>query len=798
MKRRNKTLLTFLLAGACAASLCAATINVVSSADEAEGVAVSSVFAPTVADGGKVDVETGETADTVRFTLENGKSVYLKRDLALQWFEDNEEGTVTKKFLNMQFSFKELNFKKVTLTMESASSVVTEEDKAVNTVTFSVGADSKLYVKVNDGAETLVAGEAKEISFALAENATFGSFDVTVNGETVGTFTNIGANFADYALDKTLPLTFTAETDADKSAVILFKELNAQAFNNVKDNLIADTAAPVLVVNEEISSLQRGTAFALNYEKIDVLQDSNLKEDKSFYQYNPASESVAYDSTLYTSTYFLDTTYYTNADGTGAFLKNNDEGTLKSTSVKSQYGEEYVSIKFTLSDKVKTADYYLAWYAQGTKMLQVKDGKDVSYIVINENTDGPQYSYIVADDTDDTNKYTMGDGTIAADQVAAENAYETAVAAYQTQLDDAADKIKASSSSSINLPALDWLIKDNGGYRGLRFTISYRTPSSTSAKTATSLLYNGLKFTTSEEGVYEFKVFANDAAGNPMYYYKDGERVAVSSGNVWDIEEIKSFKFTVADNPISVKKPTKDTDKRVEKLLDQTYTLSGITVEGATSEKNAFALYRFDDSKYDGTITEANLLKVSYDEIIETAKASYGEVGGEKYPTYFDLYVHAYSKALAGIVKGSAANDTEIKAIADCFTRIDEYNAEITESNDKEAWEAYNKYSWNPTAKSFKTVEEGNFFIFGDYYEDYLPSQRAAAYKLVIVESKADVIKGESQFSAWVKNNVVSVILFGVAGLMLIAIIVLLLVHPSDETLEDVDEAAKRKSKKDE
>ena len=55
---------------------------------------------------------------------------------------------------------------------------------------------------------------------------------------------------------------------------------------------------------------------------------------------------------------------------------------------------------------------------------------------------------------------------------------------------------------------------------------------------------------------------------------------------------------------------------------------------------------------------------------------------------------------------------------------------------------------------------------------------------MVEVASEKDVIKGETE---WLKNNIVSVILFSVAALMLILIIILLLVKPSDETLEDVD-----------
>ncbi len=783
-----------MLSGVCAASLCAATGAVTANADEtATGVNYSTVFAATATNGGTVDVETASGAETgtLRFTFGNGQSAYLKRDLALKWFE--EAGAA--KYLNMQFSFKDLEFSSITLKMESASSVVTEEDKAVNKVTFSHDS-GRLYASVNDGAKTELSGLDMNLALTAAADDTFGSFDVTVNGVTVGSFTNIGANFADYALNKTLPLTITAETAEDKTTSLLFKELNGQKFDNIVEDLITDTAAPVLVVNEEISSFQYGTAFNLSYEKIDVLKDSSLTETKNYYQFNPADEAASYDQTLSTSTYFMDTVYYT--DGVNVYKEQDTSGALTATSVLLNYDKEYVSVKFNLGDGVNNKDYYLSWYANATEAKAVKDGVFIDYIIVDRNTEGAQYSGFVADSTDNTNKYAQN-GVIGdeAAQAAAKQAFEEAIANYQVLLEEVASTTKASSSSSINLPALDWLIKDNGGYSGLRFTISYKMPSGDSNKTASSLLYNGLKFTTSEEGLYEFKVFANDVAGNTMKYYLDGELVDVSTSNIWEIEEIPSFTFTIADLPISVKEASTDTDKKVEKILDTTYTLSGITVEGTSDEKSDYALYRFDESKYGQAISESALLAITYEELTATANVFVSDVGeGKTYANYFDLYVQVYATKLATALKGADPTADEVKAIKDCFVRIDEYNAEITEENDNAAWEAYNKYNWNPTSKSFKTVEEGNFFIFADFWEDYLPTQRATAFKLIVVESKADVIKGESQFSTWVKNNIVSVILFGVAGLMLIAIVILLLVHPTDETLEDIDEQAKEKKSK--
>ena len=72
---------------------------------------------------------------------------------------------------------------------------------------------------------------------------------------------------------------------------------------------------------------------------------------------------------------------------------------------------------------------------------------------------------------------------------------------------------------------------------------------------------------------------------------------------------------------------------------------------------------------------------------------------------------------------------------------------------------------------------------------------RAAAYMVVVVESKTAVIEGDDNFGEWIEQNLVSVILFAIAGVMLILIVILLLVKPSDETLEDVDAKAAKEKK---
>ena len=812
MKTQNKKWLTLMLAGLCAVSLGTSVASATANADEATSTVTASTYA--ISDvfqaGQALDAEdkakdTNGTAAAeegkVAFTLGNGDNMLLKRDLAFKWYEAKNEA----KYLTVKFAFKELNFNSIIIKIESASSVASDDKMATNAVKFTVK-EGKVWASVINGNEenakeseatetAITAGS--EVTLALAEGTKFDTFAVKVNGEALkGEFTNIGANYADYEArspKQKQSLEVKAETATDVKAVLLLNEINGQRFDNVKDNKIADTAAPVLVVNEDVNGFLIGTAFALSYEKIDVLQASSLTETKKYYQYNPADTAASYTSTLSTSTYFMDTVYYTN----GTEVSKEAKEGYTATSVMFEEDREYVSIQITLGDDTfddtKDADnsvpfakktYDLSWYATpNTADREVVVSKTLGevatdYIVIDRNDEGATYSYITLNEE-------------KAENVLEKEAMDAQVAIYQGLLKEAATDVYAGSNSDINIPAVDWLIKDNGGYRSLKFTISYKTPSSSSAKTASSLSYNALDIPTSEEGLYEFKIFASDKAGNTMKYYLGGKLVDVSTSNVWDIEEIPSFTFEIKNLGIKVEEATSASQRKVEKILDETYTLSGLTVKGATNQQSAYALYRLDTTGYTGkAITQQSLTNVTYEDIRSAAMARLSEVGTKDCPTYFDLYLDIYAEKIATAIDGEKA------AVKACFKRVEAINADVKDRT--ENWEADNKYNWNDSSKSFKTVEEGEYLIIADFWEKELPMQRASAYKVVIVESEEDVTKGESKVLAWMKNNKVSVILFGVAAVMLILIVVLLLVKPSEETLEDVDKEVEKKKEKDE
>ena len=812
MKRMNKKLLTLMLAGA----LCSATLGgilaqgtvatVAGSAAEATKK-ITEVFEADKTNGGAIitranNATAEDETQTLAFELKDSDDkVSIKRDLAYKWFV----GKNAAKYFNMTFAFEALSFESVSFVMECAPSVATEDEKTSNTVKFTKDGD-KVYASVLNGDVedaankkeiAIAAGDDVRMEFRKAMDSDAFAVVLTIGGTEyqIGDFTNIGANYADYSAEKISPLSVSAkfaEGATDTEAVVLMKDINGQSFTNItgeEEKVITDTAAPVLVINDDLNGFMLGTKIyeSLSYVNIDVLQTSNISELKEFYRYSPVDTEAKYTdiSTSWSSTLVNYTTYYVN-DSTGEVSKEAKDG-YRLTSVYLEEGAEYVSTKITLGDDAfKDADgewakvvYDLSWYAPeydptdaARKIVVEKNGVDC--IIVDRNTSGPSYKYIVTNDTTKENDYTD------------KAEFDRQIEIFQDKLEEKAEGVYAGSGAYMYFPSMEWLFQDNNGYRGLRFVISYKTPTSQSPSSSAIKTYSGLSLSATSEGTYEFKIFASDKAGNPMYYYLNGELVEVTASNVWDIEEIPSFSYEIENLGIKAESSS-STNRKTSKILDETYTFSDPTIKGATNKQSAYALYKIDLSAYNDTVatgakelTSSMLSEVGYDQI---AKKLEGKItlGAD----YFDLYTTAISEVLADKVNGDAA---AIKAIFG--EAIGEYNEKITEEDPEWAW---NKYQWKPSSKSFKTVEEGTYMVIADYWERDLPMQRAAAYKVVNVASEADVIKGETQ---WLKDNVVSVVLFSIAGVMLVIIIILLFIKPSDETLEDLDKKPVKKSNK--
>ena len=857
MKKTNKKMITMLLAGALGVATLGAGLwkTDVAAADETTAAKTYSITEVFKSDASNVigadNKGVAEAKDTVKFTLAQGESVEYRRNLALKWFDEvtvGEGATATKEvkpqYFNVKFSLTDSNFYQLSIVVESEAAQANEDNKAENKVTFKKDGD-KIIVSVNgvDSAISVKANEIYTLTLSESKNANYGTFNVLLNGEVIGEFTNIGANYAKYESAKVIPFAVVSEeepkeengvasasdsseesaeaesseensegsvesdseedsseiTEEDAGKTVFYlHELNGQAFDEIETGTkkVADTAAPVVVINDDIiDGLLIGTAFPYYtptvLDVLDTTSGDKLLTTREFYQWNPSDTLVSWNTKMKATLYFKPTTYYFAEESNETFYYAtrddavNSGKEFKATTVYNQFDKEFISVKYTVKDaSEKQQTYELAWYADETAKEEKAVGEfSQEYIYLISKNDGPTYKHIGLDDEN------------AKNEIVNEKAYEEAVAGYQSALDCgdpdhadcscAAKEATAGSNSYIYFPSLSGLIEDNSGYRNLKFRICYKSEKETSSKSSGLLSYNGLQLSTSNEGYYEFKVLATDAAGNAMQYYLDGELVTVTTSNIWDIEEIPTFHYTIKRDKLSILNSSDNVSKRKDdvELNGKFSGFSDPTIKGIQGTKvSSYALYKVDTSAYNGNkaLTYDLMASITYAEIkTEIDKRFKIEIpSGDE---LFELYMEIYREKLA--VKLSTTAD----ALKDCFIRINEYDPAITEGDS--GWE-HNKFNWNASAKSFEAVEECEYIIFADYYDSKYQQQHIAAYKVIEVEAEAYVKYEKTQ---WLKNNITSVILFAIAGVMFVMIIVLLLIKPSDETLEDVDAAAAEK-----
>ena len=791
MKRNNKKLLTIMLAG----MLCTATIGtaaaiapVNASAADAQTYALTDIFKSNDKDA--IKGADGKTS----FTLGNGDNVQYTRNLAIKWFAD-----ATAQYTTVDFTFGDINFKSMSFTFKSLPMHATKDDVVTNTVKF-INTDGAVSVKVipsgveEKDVEAVATTIAKDsvVTLSLNDNGVSDVGEYFVNLSVGGVaqdmkgakFTNIGAKYFGSGSEKSFEISTDAE--GDKTSVVYLNAINGQSFANLNtDGKVVDNATPVLVVNQEVGEMVLGIGFQLDYKFLDVLEaESNIKttDASSYYQYSLADKAAPADDDYTTlqikekGTYFMETAVYKNA--AGEWVAEKPEGEYTATTVYRTEGAEYVSIKFSPKDKTFTGEdgaepaavYELSWYANTSKTIDYTDAQSnvvsVEYLVFKRDEVGPNYK-------------TYDPETVEG---------------YTAELQERASKVSGGSNAEIELPSLAWLIEDaNNGYDSLKFTISYKSHSSSSPQTTPTLKANALKLDAEEPGQYEFKVFATDATGNPMKVVdKDGDLVEVTSSNIWDLENIPSFTYTIKAQGLKVDED-KESNRLESKTIGSTASMSDVTIVGVTGAKvSEYKLYKLDFSKYTdaSALTTDKLKSITFEALQKEAQKVFNAKLADGVAVndvdFAEVNKTAYANLVADKINGDATK------LLDIFVEIEKFDSRITE--DTEDWDnSDNKFNWNPDSRNFTAAEDGIYMILADYWDtDMQYVDHVPAYKLVEVESAKDIIKGETE---WLKNNIVSVILFSVAGLMLILIIILLLVKPSDETLEDVDEKVVSKRK---
>lgn len=696
----------------------------------ADSYAPDKIFDRGSEDKGEVkafQVGAGDDAKTyTTFVMKNGGNVDFRRKLALKWYAGKDDA----KYFDMQFEFSGLNFKKFTIAFESAEENVSKDAKATNYVVFEKDGEAlKAYVKNAAEEESDKVEVSAAIDLRIDEaDCSIGEFSVYVNDVKIGTFTNVGGYFLDYrsstSTNPVTPMSFEMEAEDNAVQKVFMKELNGQSLlvtvdkNNggsvsetpdgdghyeVTGGKIADNAPAVLVINEDVYAFTLGQRYSLSYEAIDVCT-SSVNVDRYYYMAKKKDGAYVKPDLKYGSS------DYSTLTTSKFFMPTDDKG---------ENEEEFVSIRFnlkdgrwsSLSDELKEeCCVYLNWYAvDGALETLGEEENEFEYVKVIRGQTGPQY--VTGDD------------------------FAVATEAYQDAVTAAAEGVSAGDGAYFYLPSLRELIKsDYADYRNLRFNIYYYKESQTagsSATSATSLRYNGLRFEINESGTYRFRVMASDAAGNAMTYPLDGKDVTVTADNIWDIEEIPEFTFEATYKGATIEEKGTQTDG----YRDTAYTVSSFKVIALSGIEKDYKLYRLDTSALSSA------------------------------PDYEDLVKNAYD-----YVNG------EDSIYKDHLVEITKY--------DEESDKADNKYNWNPTALSFVPQEAGYYFVEIVVTDPNHWSDPVKGYQVIQVNNPYDYTPGQSQ---WLQNNMTSVILFSVSAVLFVIIIILFVSKPSDKKVEEID-----------
>lgn len=778
MNKKFKRLNIFLAGAACCASLgLSMAFSGGIKASAATSYSATSIFTrsgATVAPLGE-----GDDAKKLAFTFSNDTdTVSYHRDLAWKWYEASETDKAKgeAKYLSIAFSLEDKNFSEFALTLETASLTATEKNKITNKIVFTASGDAidaRLDADGNTSMPVCTNGEKKIVlTIANAESGAGveieGEYNVIVNGQPIGSMKNIGSDYAGYVSDdekNRVPLSFSAKLkEGQESTVCVFESMNGQSFALNDSKEIEDTAAPVLVIDDTTYVAAMGQTFALETKIIDVLdRTSSVKNTAEYFQWSPVLTEAKYQSL--DSVKILEMQYEKDGKTTSVYDETFDGKTAR----------EYISVKYTLADsthkkdaaegEAKAAEVYAAWYLKNEK-----------------------YEMSLADDAHTTLQLLA----VCDDEVAPEYSGTAADAeAYQRELDDKVkdEDLEAGSGESFYLPSPGKLFSDNStGYKSLKYTLCYKAPGASSASSSANVSLSSLKLSVEEYGVYEFKLFVTDRAGNVMKSGAAGEEAEViTADNIWDHEELPTFTINIEKQKKIYIDDGSKSSRSDTGLIGVKYTDISFSVKGGTTRKSEYGLYYFDLAHFNDVFGGKYRLSAS-----DLTALTSNDLSGAK---TIEEAAEKYAAALAGKLDSTselkAADFLEIRNGKIVLRKIDEYRDKVSED-----YAPSNKYEWKATDKSFIPVESGNYIVFGVFKDSVYESEDACAagYKAISVTDKEDINPGESE---WLKNNLVSVILFSIAGVMLILIIILLFVKPSDETLEDIgNEKAAKKEKK--
>lgn len=732
------------------------------------------------------------------FKIGSDETLSYRQNLAYKWISasGDEDGKPTVRYLSMELYFPEINFKRYYIKFESQQYVLTEDEKSTNYLVFIPNDDkTAVQVAVVRSLEDEVKDEDKigepiangtNIKISI-DNYYKGNYDLTVNGtKAEAAFKNVNESFASYVASgdsAVTPLTFGAEFAAERvetedGAQMALVDISGQSFEMHKDNgvyKVKDTAAPVLCFSQTPSYLEYGKTIGFQYRVIDVLANitSNSSRATAYY-YVLTGEQVADVDFEYTKTDYETKTTDNEGENqteggeageetkkqTNPFKKISTSSTDRIYSDKNTFvPRDYlksdvmglVKIYYELSDyatssMAKTDTVFVDWYIEEalgkstTALVDVNDYTDnkrasstSKFLKLIKNKEGATYAR--ADDEDKASPL---------------DAYKDSVkkfrSDYQKAIDEAIEKLEDgklyAGGKKFYLPAIEWDFLDeylNG--TDYKYSIYYRGATSGSN---TSLSSNKLSIDLNDADVtYRFTIFVTDAFGNPMRYPTDekdenGKVVweEIKSSDVWDedfAELLPYFEFDV-----SYKEATAEPPENLSiSYVKSSYSGVSFKITGVSGTyTSTYKLYVFDRNAYYQDKQEV----LDYDTFVSKTQELFDAPETRKY-------------------------FTTVKPVS-----------ELLESD--ENYETFKALNWNATGITFTPQSVEDFYVIELQLTDNRSQNSGAYYATVASSVQTKSLKGESD---WLEYNKTSLILFVVAGVCLIALIVLLVIKPKDK-----------------
>ncbi len=767
-------------------------------------------------------------------TFEIGKdeSVAYRQNLAYNWIVGKKgtdgkydgSGEHSEARFSMEIGFAEANFQRYVVKFQSQQNVLTEEGITENYLVFTPSSTAgKLDLSVvqkleEDTTLTSVAtcdlNSHITISFGEYND---GNYPIFVNGEDTGAaFVNVYKAYSTYVSsgdNAVTPLMFSAEfakdASADAQAEMILYEINGQSFelktqakdadgNPKKDGdktlyetKVLDNAAPVMCFTSTPSYLEYGKSIGFSYKVIDVLGTSTRA---TAYYYVLTGEQYAANDFEYDKTDYPDKAEveekWTNpfievSSGSSIRIIRDDNTFVPSDMLDSGvYG--LVKIYYEISDRSgsssKTDTVFVDWYAKQSALVNVygenlknEEDKSSTFIKLIDEKQGLTYAQ--------ESNLTATEAAEGEDPVL--NAYKASVEkfreAYQLKIDEAiaalededgnkVGKLYAGTDSKFYLPsfqslkdkdgnAVDFDIaslddyKNSGDYT---YSIYYKAKTSGSA---TSLASNKLAISLAEADVtYRFTIYVTDSFGNPMRYPTKndaGEIVwnEISKDEIWNEENAQLLPFF--DFEVSYKEATAEEPKDMSiAYVDTSYSGISFKIKGvANTYKTEYNLYVFDRNAMNKELG-VNL----------------------PYEVFLKNIEKLFNNDLADIAEFTDKNVNTRKY----FTTVKPVS-NLLETD--ENYEMCKDLNWNSTSVTFTPRSIDDFYVVRLTLTDNNSKTQLNKYTAVAASVKANPLKGESD---WLENNKVSIILLSVAGVCLIAIVVLFVVKPKDKG--DIDE----------